>query len=218
MLLKLIQLIKIVTLPPSGMKKIGLAIFIPLLVIACKGSQTLPITSSELKLINIAPQDSISLSIEAIDLSEDMSVLSTKNDEILLLIFEQQDSMELSESLLSKRLKFDENKRFRQFTFTLDRRIVDSSLLLFLIEQDAETPIEQLEPIIRIHYSSIIEAYSSRNYLQIEKYLGDEDILGVLHIRELVSTPAQFRFQGVHKMDKFEYLIRIEKMKLYNKL
>ena len=179
---------------------------------ACSGTKHLTTTSTKVKEVELLATDSLYLSIEAINLSEDMSRLSTKNDEILILIYELKDSLELDQFLYNKHLKLDDKNRSKKVWLSTNRELSKSRLILFLIEQDSETPIEQIDPIIRVHYKQIINAYKSGNYLKIEKYLGDEDVLGIKTISKLDSeTPAQFNFKGIHKLDKYEYSVSIEK-------
>lgn len=190
-----------------------LVIFMLIFVFAsCRGTKNLTTTSTPSKEVELSATDSLNLSIEAINLSEDMSRLSTKNDEILILIYELKDSLPMDQFLFSKQLKLDEKNRSKNFWLTTHRELTKGRLILFLIEQDADTPVEQIDPILRVHYKPIIKAYRGGNYLEIEKYLGDEDVLGIKTISKLDrETPAEFNFYGIHKLDKYEYSIRLEK-------
>lgn len=145
--------------------------------------------------------------VEALNMSEDMSVLSTNNDEILLLLYVEPDSLtELSKPLLIKQLLFDENNLKKRFVFACERALSNRKFLLFLIELDYETPAEQIDPVIRIHYQSIIDAHSNMYYTELEKYLGNEDFLGTKTIYEL---PTDFRIKGVYKLDRYDYRIKM---------
>jgi len=147
------------------------------------------------------------MEIKAFDLSEDMSVLSTKNDEILIILYEQIDSINFSEPLVGKRLLFDSNNLIRSFDFPVKRELTNANLVLFLIELDYETPVEQIDPVIRIHHREITKAFFNMDRSSIEKYLGSEDILGIQKITEL---PTDFYLSGVYKLDRYEYQISIE--------
>jgi len=60
------------------------------------------------------PLDSLVITIKADNLSEDMNVLSSKNDEILLLAYKNLDSLILDEPLFTKELHFDESNRIKK--------------------------------------------------------------------------------------------------------
>ena len=137
--------------------------------------------------------------------------LSTKNDELLILIYEANDLNKLSEALLTKRLQLDGTHRSKTVQVSIDYEIVNSRILFILIEQDSETPIEQIEPIVRIQYPKIMEAFQANDYTELEKYLGDEDLLGIKIISKWdVNNQAKFKMSGIHKLDRYEYLVNIK--------
>lgn len=193
------------------MQKILIILMLSFTLASCSGTRNLTTSSTPVKEVELLATDSLKLTIKAINLSEDMSRLSTKNDEILILLYELKDSLELDQFLFSKQLKLDEKNRSKIVWFSTNKELSKSRLILFLIEQDSGTPMEQIDPVIRVHYRPIINAYKSGDYLEIEKYLGDEDVLGIKTICELnTETPVQFSFNGIHKLDKYEYSISIE--------
>ena len=101
---------------------------------ACSGTKHLTTTSTIVKEVELLATDSLYLSIEAINLSEDMSRLSTKNDEILILIYELKDSLELDQFLYNKHLKLDDKNRSKKVWLSTNRELSKSRLILFLIE------------------------------------------------------------------------------------
>ena len=144
--------------------------------------------------------------INAIDLSEDLSRFSTKNDEILVLIYALKDSSSLQAPLLSSKHFFDAKKWVDSLSFGKWRPMNDQKLIFFFIEQDSDLSIEQIDPVIRVHYKQLTKYYNDNNYSKIEKYLGDEDLLGV---KVLENINTNFKFSGIHKLDKYEYQIKI---------
>ncbi len=159
--------------------------------------------------INVGFQmsDSLTVRVEAKELSEDLHVLSSKNDEILLLIYEQIDSVAPMQLVLKSQLKFDQTNRVQEFKAPLEKWPIVGELLLFLIEQDSETPLAQLDPIISIQRHEIINAYRNGDYVMMEEYLGDEDVLGIKHISNWDQGNVNIEFKGYYKLDKFEYSI-----------
>ncbi len=87
------------------LKQISLLIF-TLFTIACKTTQHTSIP----KTLLTSEKGSIQLTIEALDLSEDMSKLSTGNDELLIFIYALKDSSVLDEYLFSQHFKLDAKK------------------------------------------------------------------------------------------------------------
>lgn len=177
-----------------------------LLATACKTAQQTPTAKAPISM-----KVSIQFTIEALDLSEDMSKLSTGNDELLIFIYALKDSSVLDEYLFSQHFKFDAKNRKKELYFPASETFFTNNLLFFLIEQDAETPVEQLDPIIRVHYQKLITAFENRDYIQIEKLLGDEDLLNVQVISDFShNTPVEFNINGIHRLDKYAYTVRRE--------
>lgn len=156
-------------------------------------------------------RDSLTVRVEAKELSEDLHVLSSKNDEILLLVYEQLDSLTPMQLVFKSELKFDQTNRVQKFRAPLEKWPIDGELLLFLIEQDSETPLAQLDPIISIQRHEIIKAYKNGDYVKMEEYLGDEDVLGIRYISNWDQGNVNVKFKGFYKLDKFEYSIDLLK-------
>ena len=147
----------------------------------------------------------ISIEINAVDLSEDLNRLSTQNDEVLLFIYEMVDSSDvLNEPIYYSELKFDTKNRVHQISTGISRtRYLE--LLLIVLERDTERPIEQIEPVIRVHYSKIEEASRNSDYNLMRKLLGDDDILGTKRVNLMTDEEIKFQFHGIQKMDKYIY-------------
>ncbi len=177
---------------------------------ACKTPQKVLKKTTKTLPVYRSSKNDLNISINAIDLSEDMSLLSTKNDEVLILIYTFTNSGVLDSPVLSKELVFDKRIRLKEVEFSPNKNLLKDGGLFFLIEKDSEATIEQLDPIIRIHYQKIIRAFESKDYLEIERYLGDDDLLGVQVIPELGNTPIQLKFSGTHKLDSYDYQITLE--------
>ncbi|MFY0598392.1 MAG: hypothetical protein JXR03_01890 [Cyclobacteriaceae bacterium] len=155
--------------------------------------------------------DSLSIFIKAIDLSEDLSRFSSNNDELLILVYEMNDSLTLGEPLLKKEINLDSAISSKTLVFESWNEPLNGKLFFILIEQDSETPIEQIDPILRVHYKKIAQLFESRNYLGLETYLGDEDVLGIeiLEKHKVANEGYAFIISGVYKLDKYKYSISI---------
>lgn len=154
-----------------------------------------------------AQRDSITVSIQlrANNLSEDFSVVSSKSDELMLIIYEyENDSTVLTEPVLVESFFLNENKNEKMSDWKLLN--LDLEYIFFLIEMDSDKTIYQLDPVFRIYFPEIINAFKGRDYLSIEKFLGDEDLLGYARF----SIPSSHQLQGVYKLDKFDYTVTFQ--------
>lgn len=160
----------------------------------------------------LAPSDSVFIYLKANNLSEDMSkILSTKNDELLVLIYEHKAEGALLAPLYHKSLVMDADKKEARLFWKTDTASLKQDLLFLLIEQDFDRPLEQLDPTFRIHHTAILEAYRKRDYQAIKKFFGSEDLLGYKVIRaEEAQNPIQFKIEGVHKLDWYEYEVQLQ--------
>ena len=155
-------------------------------------------------------KDSVSVVVEALNLSEDMSRLSTKNDELLLLLYKMRPAETLDKYIWNKQFVLDQSASKIQLSISKPLLETSSTYLLVLIEQDSETPLEQIDPIIRVHYNQLLKAYKNRNYREIEKFIGDEDILGIKTITYQAQGAAiELRFTGMQRLDQYDYLLKI---------
>lgn len=154
----------------------------------------------------LAQDDStiIHIKVSSSNLSEDLSVTSSKNDELMLLIYEYSEDVEmLGKPLLDANFRFNEN----QMEYSKEWKIKDQNeFIFFLIEQDSDNSIYQIDPVIRVYFKEIIECHRKRDYQGIEKYLGDEDLLGFASF----LVPSNHQLNGVFKLDKFEYTITFQ--------
>jgi len=143
--------------------------------------------------------DSLSISITAKNLSEDMSRFSSGEDELLLLLFEN-DSIQLSDPILIQKFNFSTIDSTQRVQISYRE---SNELVLFLLELDSDTPEVQIVPIIRIQYLKILEAFRERNYNKLEQFLGDEDILGIEKID--INRQQHLQLKGRYKLDKYSY-------------
>lgn len=123
------------------------------LMLACSTMQKLPsgtVTANTERPVS----DSTFLHITPRDLSEDMSqILSTKNDELLMLIYAYQDSATLAEPLFQGQWIADKvDQAYTQFLTTSDS-VFNNRLLFLLVEQDFDRPVEQIDPVVRVQLS-----------------------------------------------------------------
>lgn len=188
-----------------------LSIAMVLSFMACKNKQQVTRSTSTDPSDSGAATDSMRVLVQLVDGSEDMSQLSTKNDEILILMYAWKDSGDLEPAFFVSQFKMDADHRLQQLSCTMPESMEPSTPILFLlIEQDAETPVEQLDPIIRVQHRHLMRAYEADDYSAISKYLGDEDLLG---IRTFDPPPqgkiVSLRFEGVHRMDKYAYVVQM---------
>ena len=145
--------------------------------------------------------------ISAKDLSEDMSSLSSQNDEILLLLYRIDSTA------------FLKQEAHIGYTFFEDSMEVDKEIVLndpfgefviFLLEIDSDPDLKTIDLMIQDHYPEILDAYTSRDYNEIERYFGDQDVLGIKSFDIPDSGIIDFSFEGRHKLDRFSYVISLD--------
>ncbi|MEN8927351.1 MAG: hypothetical protein ABF242_07660 [Flavobacteriales bacterium] len=185
------------------MKNWTLSIFVFLILLSCATTKT--------RDINLFPPlsakdneqkglyQSRNLSITGLNLSEDMSSLSTKNDEIFLFIYEYSDTNKLTSPLVTSKLVF--NKKNLKQNVSIPNK---ENLLLFVIEEDSFSTTIQIEPVVRVYFKEIMKA---DGYEEIRKYLGEDDLLGT---KIITSTTSAFTISGMCSLDKYEYSFEIK--------
>src|SRR5689334_7440642 len=142
------------------------------ILLSCHRSSTSPLQNP------IVPPDSLSITITAFNLSEDVS----GNDEVLLMVYHYTDTLILKEPIVKTRLTFRSKNSSRHFKIKLNEDIRNKPLLFFFLEQDSELPIEKIDSTLRVSHVAIRKLFAAKNYTGLEKYLEDEDILGIKFI------------------------------------
>ncbi|NLR95034.1 hypothetical protein [Flammeovirga agarivorans] len=151
----------------------------------------------------IAQINKVEIIISSTNLSEDVSVVSTKNDEVLFLVYEI-ESEEYQSPLINEYFVLDSSRMEISIEANLDK---NRRYEYYLLEMDSHRDYLQLDPIIRIHHKAIKECFVKGDYLGIEKYLEDDDILD---INEL-TMPINKSINSIYKIDRYSYQITMNK-------
>lgn len=148
--------------------------------------------------------DSLKIKLKAINLSEDFSRLSTKNDELHVLIYPiNRDS--IGHPILSLRQTLRKKDTLESIISFCD------SLLFVLVEEDHPKPIHNLSEIIRINYKSIHHALIEKDYNTMEYYIKDEDILFMEEVCLTKKSSITLNLKGIHRLDFYRYELSISK-------
>ncbi|MBO6517869.1 MAG: hypothetical protein JJ975_15090 [Bacteroidia bacterium] len=146
------------------------------------------------------------------NLSEDMNMLATQNDEIVVLLYyHPHGNMDTVQLVSSEYHVFTNIDTLHTYSWTPAEEEDDDYYTLVMIEEDNETPIPILDSAIRSNWLRLKTDFQADNYSGIRQYLGDEDILGVTSFTWTTlptfenRRSARFSIKGVHKMDKYRY-------------
>ncbi len=164
---------------------------------------------SNLHSNNSQQREGLKFTVNAVDLSENMHQLSSGNDELLIFIYQFKTDSTLTEPLYFKEFTFSKNHQSKDFQTGINTTR-EQSLLFILLERDTQRPVEQIEPVIRIHFGAILDSYRQLDYNRIESYLSDEDLLGIKKIDLRKGLAKEIRLAGRLKMDKYDYTIEIQ--------
>ena len=181
----------------------GSNIFISVILLSfwCTGCKIKRSISSDSNYGHTAKHKSrLTCTIEAVNLSEDMSVLSSQNDEIIVLFFNPSDSTDVPTRGQIAANIF--TKKSDHFSFELDSNLSDTFVSV-MIEEDSDAVSERIDSLVRHNIDSLTSYFEKNDYTQIRTILGDDD---VLDIRTITYTDSlTFTIQGIHKMDKYKY-------------
>ena len=150
--------------------------------------------------------DTLEIQITAANLSEDMSLFSTMNDEVMIFVYQQEDSL-LNAPLVAKEFVLVESNRSCKVSLPTPQK----DILLFIVERDDDVTLHQVDPIIRVHYQEIIEKYKANDRQGLEAFLGDEDLLGFKVIKP-VTEDLSFTFEGFYKLDRYKYDVSLRRI------
>jgi hypothetical protein len=158
------------------------------------------------------------LSLEAINLSEDMSLLSTHNDEILLIAYllqKEVDSLKILDAHLFKDLTFDTLTTKHALPYRLiphhdsSAQFMAAFLLVELDNTDTENRIQET-------FNRKITQYvdgQAPSRLALDSLFGTDDFLGLEFLRfdqPYQEGEQELIFKGMHLFDRFEYRLQYQ--------
>ncbi len=161
--------------------------------------------------ITSAPQNAgPSIEIVGINLSEDGSRLSSNNDELLVLIYEGDNYATKSNPMFMTYIILDADKR--KATVDIDSSLFEKDIIFTLIEIDTEKDISDIASLVSQNLSKLLVAHQNQDRIAENKILGDDDLLEIKQIsKENLNKSYSFKIRGVHKIDRFEYHIKISR-------
>lgn len=144
------------------------------------------------------------LSLQAIALSEDMSSLSTQEDEIHLFAFQIREGQVL-QSYQSPLCLFNAKDSVHLVALNFKQIEKEDELSFFLIELDNEQLNDQLFPycqqlVINNTYATTLDMDT------VHRAFGHDDLLGLRRLKASeANIPFAITFKGLQLFDRFEY-------------
>lgn len=155
----------------------------------------------------VASPDSLKITLTAHNLSEDL----TGNDEVLIFLYRDKDTLSLDSPIFENRFTMPAKGSSRVLKFRIGEDISNATLIMFLLEQDADWPIRKIDSTLRASHRAIEKEFVRRNYTGMEAYLGDEDVIGIKRIPPLQCAGRyNANFAGIYKLDRYEYEVSME--------
>jgi len=177
---------------------------------SCSTSKLSSYTKSISKTYTPAkPSDSLTIIVNATNLSEDMSTLSSNDDELALFLYSYKDSIIYESPLFSSYFVLNKTKMTDTLYFNGIKKVLHKDLILFMIEMDTEQKVESIEMQIRKNYNNLIKACREKNYTLIEMYLDDNDILGVKVLKDF-KQETTLEISDIQRMDRYNYQITLK--------
>lgn len=137
-----------------------------------------------------------------------MSTMSSKNDELLLLIYKKQEVDKILEApVCISEFVLDTLKRENKID---NLQLSNNTYLILLFELDEERPVEQIDPVIRIFWSTILLLHSKKDRAGLMKYLHDNDLLGYYEVKiDKQFMARELELNGRQNMDYFHYKLKL---------
>lgn len=117
----------------------------------------------------------LNITISSNDLSEDMSSLSSGNDELILIVYPG-DVPFPTKPLLQTEFVFDQNIHLFDTTINTNPDL-PKNYVIFLIERDSKVSMKRIESVTRLYTNEIRPLYNLKQSAELEEYFGDEDLL-----------------------------------------
>lgn len=150
------------------------------------------------------PVSEYGFKLTAVNLSEDFSNFSTKNDELLILIYPYNKDT-ISDRIATIYHEFTAADPDTSFTLTQLEGL--DTLLFCFVEIDHNTIRSQsINDSICAHFDDILTTAERDDYITLESWFDDDDFLFTLQVPLNIQPPKKgISFKGKHKLDKFSY-------------
>lgn len=151
-----------------------------------------------------------SITITANDLSEDLTIFSTDNDECILFVYPVNDSLTADTLLIME--QFQPGIKKKPSTFTTQKEWCKSypQLMIVLVEMDTERSAKEIEPQVRRQLKKLNSTYTQERLTQGRDVLGDDDLLGARLVNTGNKKESEFTIEGVHATDLYNYHIKLD--------
>lgn len=180
--------------------------FLPLLIFSCKtnsGSTSICSDCSD----ETIHTDSILIHISADNLSEDFGISSTKDDELIMIIYDYIDSTNLQAPILLERHIFTTTNNEKDLLHPRNQLEKGKKYLFVLLEDDSNKTSIEIELLFRENHQKLKEYHYTLNYKGIKETLGDDDIIGISSFS--LPPSAKLHFTGNNLADRYSYFVFI---------
>lgn len=152
--------------------------------------------------------------IHAVNLSENGTAFSSKNDEIVFLnYFIPPDTALSPVSLNAGYFVFDSTHTSANFSAQLAGKFVSGEICMLLIEIDDDRDAHYYDSVCVNKLDKIKQAHAMNNINALAKIFGDDDLLGIqsVPINSISSRSySTLVFEGLQLFEKFRYEISIK--------
>ena len=178
-------------------------------LLSCSGGKKVSNKPSSTNYVtNLQPNYSVSI------MANNLSESFTKNDEVLFLMYREDPSPATPYPILLKTILFSTENNKIKYNCNIENIVGNQRLIMVLIELDSKKNLAQIEPIVRINYKTLINAFNNPKSNEIETFLGDDDLLSIKAIgfKDLMKLDGVINVKGTKLMDAYDYSIKVEKL------
>ena len=152
----------------------------------------------------------INIIFYGINLSEDMSKISTHNDEILMLIYPMDIKDSIVEPVSCTYFVIDKENKSKTIKWKTSN--TTSNYLIIILEIDSEEPIKRIEPIFRVNFQNIYSALIKQDNKSLRSYLGDNDIITISKLTIPSKKKRELSLTGTNNMDSYHNFLTFENL------
>jgi hypothetical protein len=154
--------------------------------------------------------DTLVIHVEALNLTEDGTAMSSQNDEVICLLYQELDSATVIVKMITS---FTLTKQRREKTLVVpqDTVLKTHPYCIFILEQDSDRQASEIATVISSQYNELKRNFRKSGNFATESIIGDDDIIGIHEFKALTTKmKTTFTFQGVYRLDRFDYRVEIK--------
>lgn len=179
-------------------------LLLPLILFSCKAGK-------EIKDVDHSTEAPKKPTHQVKLISNNLSEEITSNDELNVYLYKLPFDGGVPIPLLLRNMVYTKSGQTLAYNIDMSAVGKNDELLIVVIEMDSKNERQQMEPVVRLNWKTILQNHDDPKSEVLQKFLGDEDLLIIkkFTLKEIEKDKNKIAIEGVHLFDRYDYSLFI---------